>query len=211
MWTLSILFSLIGSATNLFFSLRYPSISITPVIALLLAHPLGKLWDQLFPEPDGSTWDEEKGKLGKLRLWLGQGRWNRKEHCCVYISSNVSFGFAFATDVSRLRTNWPGYHVNPLQVIVEQTKFYKQDLGIWYQILLTLSTQILGYTFAGLTRQWLVYPGGMIWPGTLMSTAMFTTLHGEENKPANGWKISRWKFFVSLPHQLFIRFCVIDN
>lgn len=65
-----------------------------------------------------------------------------------------------------------------------------------YQILLTLSTQILGYTFAGLTRQWLVYPGSMIWPGTLMSTAMFTTLHGEENKVANGWRISRWKFFV---------------
>ena len=37
----------------------------------------------------------------------------------------------------------------------------------------------------------------MIWPGTLMSTAMFTTLHGEENKPADGWKISRWRFFVS--------------
>lgn len=29
-----------------------------------------------------------------------------------------------------------------------------------------------------------------------MSTAMFTTLHGEENKVANGWRISRWKFFV---------------
>lgn len=66
-----------------------------------------------------------------------------------------------------------------------------------YQILLTLSTQILGYTFAGLTRQWLVRPSSMIWPGTLMSTAMFTTLHGEENKPADGWTISRWKFFVS--------------
>lgn len=103
MWALSILFSLVGSSTNLFFSLRYPSISITPVIALLLAHPLGKIWDQLFPEPDASAWDGEKGKLGKLRLWLGQGRWNRKEHCCVYISSNVSFGFAFATDVSRLK------------------------------------------------------------------------------------------------------------
>lgn len=66
-----------------------------------------------------------------------------------------------------------------------------------YQILLTLSTQILGYTFAGLTRQWLVRPSSMIWPGNLMSTAMFTTLHGEENKPANGWKVSRWRFFVS--------------
>jgi hypothetical protein len=30
-----------------------------------------------------------------------------------------------------------------------------------------------------------------------MSTAMFTTLHGEENKPADGWKVSRWRFFVS--------------
>ncbi|KAF8247114.1 OPT superfamily oligopeptide transporter [Wilcoxina mikolae CBS 423.85] len=183
MWTLSLLFTLVGSSTNLFFSLRYPSISITPVIALLLAHPLGKLWDRAFPE---SLNEEEDGEVVKvnntverLRRWLGQGRWNRKEHACVYISSNVSFGFAFATDV-----------------IVEQTHFYHQDPGIIYQILLTLSTQILGYTFAGLTRQWLVRPSSMIWPGTLMSTAMFTTLHGEENKPADGWKVSRWRFFM---------------
>jgi OPT family small oligopeptide transporter len=113
-----------------------------------------------------------------LRLWLAQGRWNEKEHSCVYISSNVSFGFAFATDV-----------------IVEQTKFYNQEATITYQLLLTLSTQILGYTFAGLARRFLVRPGGMIWPGTLMSAAMFTTLHKEENTIANGWKVTRWKFF----------------
>ncbi|KAG0136935.1 OPT oligopeptide transporter protein-domain-containing protein [Tuber indicum] len=180
MWALAMFFSLVGSATNLFFSLRYPSVSITPVIALLLAHPLGKLWDHVFPEADATeVVKSEKGWWGRLKTWLGQGRWNQKEHSCVYISSNVSFGFAFATDV-----------------IVEQTHFYHQNPGITYQILLTLSTQILGYTFAGLTRQWLVYPGAMIWPGTLMSTAMFTTLHGEENKVANGWRISRFKFFL---------------
>lgn len=111
MWTLSILFSLLGSSTNLFFSLRYPSISITPVIALLLAHPLGKLWDQVFPERD-DLHSTEKDGWRKLRQWLGQGRWNRKEHSCVYISSNVSFGFAFATDVTpRLRT----YALRPIQ------------------------------------------------------------------------------------------------
>ncbi len=116
MWFLSILFSIAGSSTNLFFSLRYPSVSLTPIIALLLVHPLGLLWDQLFkryddPEEtfiDGcaqipshpsqpsqikATWKR------RLRLWLAQGRWNEKEHCCVYVSSNVSFGFAFATDV----------------------------------------------------------------------------------------------------------------
>lgn len=196
MWFLSLLFAILGSSTNLFFSLRYPSVSITPVIALLLVHPLGLMWDQILkrredPEEtfvDGARVAKEldpdelqkpaSSMLRNFRLWLGQGRWNEKEHSCVYISSNVSFGFAFATDV-----------------IVEQTHFYNQKVGIPYQLLLTLSTQILGYAFAGLTRRFLVRPGGMIWPGTLMSAAMFTTLHKEENSIANGWKITRWKFF----------------
>ena len=65
-----------------------------------------------------------------------------------------------------------------------------------YQVLLTLSTQILGYALAGLTRQYLVRPSGMIWPGTLVPATMFTALHKDENKPANGWTISPSKFFV---------------
>lgn len=200
MWILSALFSILGSATNLFFSLRYPSVAITPVIALLLVHPLGLLWDYLLKRPDDppeefaegvrtsvatptpeSTASFREGKRSaalRLRLWFAQGSWNEKEHTCVYVSSNVSFGFAFATDI-----------------IVEQTQFYKQDVSIVYQLLLTLSTQILGYTFAGLTRRFLVRPSGMIWPGTLMSAAMFSTLHKEQNQPANGWRISRWNFF----------------
>ncbi|EGY13884.1 sexual differentiation process protein isp4 [Verticillium dahliae VdLs.17] len=121
---------------------------------------------------------ERRTRWSRFRLWLAQGRWNEKEHTCVYVSSNVSFGFAFATDV-----------------IVEQSRFYNQEATIPYQLLLILSTQILGYAFAGITRRFLVRPGGMIWPGTLMSAAMFGTLHKEENKPANGWRMSRWKFF----------------
>lgn len=65
-----------------------------------------------------------------------------------------------------------------------------------YQILLIISTQVLGYAFAGLTRRFLVRPSAMIWPGTLMSTAMFTTMHKTTNKKANGWSISRYKFFI---------------
>jgi OPT oligopeptide transporter protein len=190
MWTLSLLFAIAGSATNLFFSLRYPSVAITPVIALVLVHPLGKIWDLLLKRDgdaeeifvDGSRHGYRSDTLSwrsRFRLWLAQGRWNEKEHACVYISSNVSFGFAFATDV-----------------IVEQHKFYKQDVPILYQILLTVSTQILGYAFAGLTRRFLVRPAAMIWPGTLMSTAMFTTMHKQDNEPANGWTISRYRFFV---------------
>ncbi|TVY93592.1 Glutathione transporter [Lachnellula willkommii] len=207
MWALSLLFAILGSSTNLFFSLRYPSVSITPVIALLLVHPLGLLWDRILKRRDDPKEEfidgvrninipnetttsselndrqpsEQPSITRALRLWLSQGRWNEKEHSCVYISSNVSFGFAFATDI-----------------IVEQTHFYNQEVSITYQLLLILSTQILGYTFAGLTRRFLVRPGGMIWPGTLMSAAMFTTLHKEENTVANGWRITRWRFFFTV-------------
>ncbi|KAH6958571.1 OPT oligopeptide transporter protein-domain-containing protein [Fusarium avenaceum] len=195
MWCLSVIFAVLGSSTNLFFSLRYPSVAITPVIALLLVHPLGHLWDFVLKRPydleeefvDGvripavadDSHDLHKVKrLTRWRLWLAQGSWNEKEHTCVYVSSNVAFGFAFATDV-----------------IVEQTQFYNQEAPIVYQLLLTISTQILGYGFAGITRRFLVRPSGMIWPGTLMSAAMFSTLHKQENKPAGSWTISRWKFF----------------
>ncbi|EFY92715.1 hypothetical protein MAC_01351 [Metarhizium acridum CQMa 102] len=195
MWCLSVLFSILGSSTNLFFSLRYPSVAITPVIALLLVHPLGHLWDMVLKRPDDpdhvfvdgvrtQTVSEGAGQTHQTkhatswRQWLAQGRWNEKEHTCVYVSSNVAFGFAFATDV-----------------IVEQTQFYNQPASIGYQLLLTISTQILGYGFAGMARRYLVRPSGMIWPGTLMSAAMFSTLHKQDNKPANGWTISRWKFF----------------
>jgi hypothetical protein len=120
MWFLSIIFAIAGSSTNLFFSLRYPSVSLTPIIALLLVHPLGLLWDQIFKRYDDPDETFVNGCLHKstyssqmspyktswkrrFRLWLAQGRWNAKEHCCVYVSSNVSFGFAFATDVSTPR------------------------------------------------------------------------------------------------------------
>lgn len=197
MWILSLIFSLTGSAANLFFSLRYPSVAITPIIALVLVHPLGKAWDLILKRSDDPIEIFVNGSLdhrgapaahnvaassswkSRLRLWFAQGRWNEKEHACVYISSNVSFGFAFATDV-----------------IVEQHKFYNQEVPILYQTLLIISTQVLGYAFAGLTRRFLVRPSAMIWPGTLMSTAMFSTMHNSSNKKANGWTISRYQFFI---------------
>lgn len=99
MWILSLSCALLGSATNLFFSLRYPSVAITPVIALVIVHPLGRAWDRLLKRPDDPTETFEYGtrvraakqhdpvlsrsRMSHFRLWLAQGRWNGKEHACV--------------------------------------------------------------------------------------------------------------------------------
>jgi OPT oligopeptide transporter protein len=115
MWILSLFFALLGSATNLLFSLRYPSVAITPVIALILVHPIGLIWDGLVKRPDDPPVEFVDGfrispleetssgrRRTRFRRWLAQGSWNEKEHACVYVSSNVAFGFAFATDVGVL-------------------------------------------------------------------------------------------------------------
>lgn len=115
MWALSLLCALFGSSSNLFFSLRYPSVFISPVIALVIVHPLGRAWDILLKRDgdpvevfdhgvrnESMTTSGFTSRMQYLRLWLAQGKWNEKEHACVYIASNVSFGFAFATDVRTL-------------------------------------------------------------------------------------------------------------
>jgi hypothetical protein len=111
MWFLTILFALLGSSSNLFFSLRYPSVTINPIIALILVHPLGLAWDHIFKRPEDAEygfingWSQRKPESNNFpffqrwRIWLAQGGWNEKEHACVYVGSNVAFGFAFATDV----------------------------------------------------------------------------------------------------------------
>ena len=104
--------ALAGSAANLFFSLRFPSVFINPVISLIIVHPFGCAWDKLLKRKHDPIETFDHGNLQggsrqmqmpwkrRLRLWLAQGRWNQKEHACVYVGSNVSFAFAFATDVS---------------------------------------------------------------------------------------------------------------
>ena len=171
---------------NLLFSLRYPSVTLTPIVALLVVYPIGHLWDRVLKRPDDPMEIFVYGRLSRsaagpspiisttsirlinfsaiFRLWLAQGRWNRKEHACIFVSSNVSFVFAFATDI-----------------ITEQVKFYNQDVSITYQLLLILSTQLLGYSLAGMMSDFLVKPKEMVWPSNLIATSMLSTLHSEEN------------------------------
>lgn len=199
MWTMALTSAIVGSSMNLLYSLRYPSVTLTPIVALLVVYPLGLLWDRVFKrEGDHFLHDHDAGSSDvspsssgalqvlalrttrtRLRLWLARGRWNRKEHACVFVSSNVSFAFAFATDI-----------------ITEQVKFYKQDVSMIYQILLILSSQLLGYSLAGMFSEFLVKPDEMIWPSNLIATSMFSTLHEGDGKVDERWQMSRWRFFV---------------
>lgn len=132
--------------------------------------PLGKALERILPttrfQTFGYTWT------------LNPGPFNIKEHVLITIMANVVVNGAYATDI-----------------IATQRIFYNQTLGRAYEIMLVLSTQLIGFSFAGLLRHFLVYPNSMIWPGALVNCALFNTLHRTYGKPDRR-HISREKFFV---------------
>ena len=96
--------------------------------------------------------------------------------------SNSGGGVAYATDT-----------------IVAQKGFYKHDLGVGFQLLLCLATQLIGYGYAGLLRKFLVWPASMIWPTTFVNTSLFYALHDHaatNPEKADGWNVGRYRWFL---------------
>ncbi|KIK98331.1 hypothetical protein PAXRUDRAFT_31250 [Paxillus rubicundulus Ve08.2h10] len=169
-WFLGLFYTIVISAMNQFFSMRYPSVIITGVVAQLTALPLGKGLERILPTTRfrvfGYTWS------------FNPGPFNMKEHVLITVMANVVVNGAYATDI-----------------VATQRAFYNQTLSNTYQICLALSTQLIGFSLGGLLRRFLVYPSSMIWPGALVNSALFNTLHRAYGKPERR-HISRQKFFA---------------
>ncbi|KAE8333829.1 OPT oligopeptide transporter protein-domain-containing protein [Aspergillus sergii] len=163
MWTIGVIFTIVGSGLNQFFSLRQPSVTISALVAQLVAFPVGCAWAKWLP-------------LG----WLNPDRhFNIKEHALITIMANVSFGSAAAT-----------------QIIEAMVKFYNMPSQGGFEILLCITTQLFGFGLAGMASRWLVGPATMIWPQVLSNAALLSTLHSRANVVADGWSITRLRFFL---------------
>lgn len=129
-WTIGLALVVLGASMNTLFSLRQPSIFIGPLVAQIIAWPMGHGWARLMPSRTFTIFG--------LRWSLNPGPFNIKEHSVIGVMANVSFSVAYSTDI-----------------ILAQLVFYKQSFGILFQLLLTISTQSLGYGIAGTMRKFL--------------------------------------------------------
>jgi OPT family oligopeptide transporter len=175
MWILGFVFTMIGSGINQFFSLRYPSVHIVALVAELLAYPFGVLLAKTLP-----LYTMNLGPLGKWCINPDR-HFNIKEHTVITIMSNVSFGYASA---------------DATNIIQAGKAFYNFDLKPGFSVLVVLCCQMLGFGVAGLSSPWLIEPASIIWPQVLSNCALLSTLHSRANATANGWKISRLRFFM---------------
>lgn len=167
-WTLGLLFSIIGAGINNFFAERLPGIAISSFVAQLVAYPAGKLMERSLPIRRFTTFGKE---------WsLNPGPFSPKEQMLITIMASVSFGSAYATSI----------------IITQRLPiFYNQQWASnWaYQLLLVMSTQIIGYGLAGISRRFLVYPAAAVWPSTLAVVALNKSFHENRNDVVSGMTI----------------------
>ncbi|KZS97226.1 OPT oligopeptide transporter [Sistotremastrum niveocremeum HHB9708] len=169
-WFLGTIVTILLSGMNQFFGMRYPSVFITGLVAQLVSLPAGKFMEWALPT--------KVFNVGGVTFSFNPGPFNVKEHVLITVMANVVAGGAYATDV-----------------IAVQRMYFNQNWGASYQLLLVISSQMLGFAFAGLTRRFLVWPASMLWPGALVNASLFSTLHkawGTVDKR----HMSREKFFL---------------
>ncbi|KAH7884149.1 OPT oligopeptide transporter protein-domain-containing protein [Phlebopus sp. FC_14] len=167
-WVLGVAWAIVMPGVNQFFFFRYPSVPITGLVAQLLSYPLGLAW---------ATYMPRKRIFG---VSLNPGPFTIKEHVLITIMASVGAQSAYATDI-----------------IAVQRVYYNQNYSFSYQWFLVMSTQLIGFSAGGVARRFLVSPPSMIWPTTLVSCALFNTLHSQQYSGTGSLGgMSRERFFA---------------
>ncbi|KAG6829206.1 hypothetical protein H0H92_005335 [Tricholoma furcatifolium] len=166
-WTIGLIWAIVIPGLNQFFYFRYPSVTVSGVVAQLLAFPLGRAWARFVP-----NW-----KI--FGVSINPGPFTIKEHVLITIMATVGYQSAYATDI-----------------VAVQRIYYHQIYNFSYKWMIVMSTQLIGFSIGGIARRFLVQPPSMIWPANLVTCALFNTLHAQTYAGiGNRGGISRERFF----------------
>ncbi|CAH8275128.1 unnamed protein product [Arabidopsis lyrata] len=170
MWVLGIGACIVLSFINQFFWYRTMPLSVTGICAQIAVVPIGHLMARVLP-----TRRFLEGT--RFQFTLNPGAFNVKEHVLITIFANSGAGSVYATHI-----------LSAIKL------YYKRPLPFLPAFLVMITTQILGFGWAGLFRKHLVEPGEMWWPSNLVQVSLFGALHEKEKKSRGG--MSRTQFFL---------------
>ncbi|KAF5938507.1 hypothetical protein HYC85_022766 [Camellia sinensis] len=170
MWVLGILSCILLSFLNQFFWYRTEPLTITAISAQIAVVPLGqlmaaKITDRVFFK--GSRWE----------FTLNPGPFNVKEHVLITIFANSGAGTVYA-----------------IHVVTVVKVFYKKHITFFVSLIVVITTQVLGFGWAGIFRRYLVEPAAMWWPANLVQVSLFRALHEKEERAKGG--VTRTQFFL---------------
>ncbi|XP_062120039.1 oligopeptide transporter 9-like [Humulus lupulus] len=170
MWVLGLTACVVLSFINQFFWYRTQPLMITSISAQIAVVPLGHLMAKSLP-----TRPIFQGT--PFEFTMNPGPFNIKEHVLITIFANSGAGTVYAA-----------------HILTAVKLLYKRSLTILPAFLVMLTTQVLGFGWAGIFRRYLVEPGEMWWPSNLVQVSLFRALH-EKDKRVKG-ETTRTQYFI---------------
>ncbi|KAF9382291.1 hypothetical protein CPC16_009416, partial [Podila verticillata] len=170
MWFLGLFWTCIISFVNQFFALRQTQVTIGYSVVTLVSLPMGHFMARVLPTRQWSIFG--------WSFTLNPGPFSIKEHALIGTMTAVNSGTAYAVDIVLLQ-----------KVFYHDTKPF---IASW---LLVLTTQITGFSLAGILRKFLVRPAHMIFPSTLVTVSLLRSLHHSDDHP-NSNRMSRMRYFM---------------
>lgn len=150
------------------------SLDVPTIFIALAAYVFGNFMDKTIP------------RYGFIARWLNPHPFNAKEHAAIIILASSSAQVALA-----------------VKVVAAQRLYYDNPPSTVVSILLVISSQCLGYGFAGLLRRALVYPAKMLWPVLLPVNSLVESLHRDRKETKPQRRVLCWAFAAIFIWQLF--------
>ncbi|KAK2656989.1 hypothetical protein Ddye_010041 [Dipteronia dyeriana] len=158
------------SFLNQFFWYRREPLSVSSISAQIAVVPLGYFMSRTIT---GKVFF--KGQ--KWEFTLNPGPFNVKEHVLITIFANAGAGNVYA-----------------IHVVTVVRIFYRKQLTFFVSLLVVITTQVLGFGWAGVFRRYLVEPASMWWPQNLVQVSLFRALHEKEERTKGA--LTRNQFFL---------------
>ncbi|KAJ3760526.1 OPT oligopeptide transporter [Lentinula raphanica] len=160
-------FSAFGSVLAQLYYFKPQTLSVSQGFLLIILYFFGKAWEKALPS-HGLWW------------YLNPGPFNIKEHGAALIMASTASSSATA-----------------IQVISVQDLYYGNKLNPAVAIFTLLSSQLIGYSFAGLLIEALIYPSVTFWPSSITPANMFQALHFDGGLSSKRTKIF-WLVFAAI-------------
>ncbi|KAL7154836.1 hypothetical protein ABFS83_03G030300 [Erythranthe nasuta] len=173
MWFLGLLSCILLSFLNTFFSYRTEPLTVTMISVQVATLPIGRFMANVLPTTKFTV-----PGFGSRLFSLNPGPFNMKEHVLISIFANAGSAFGGGS----------AYAVEIVDII---KAIYKRNISFTASLLLVLTTQVLGYGWAGILRKYVIEPAEMWWPSSLVQVSLFRALHEKESS-----KNSRARFFL---------------
>ncbi|KAL9242768.1 hypothetical protein vseg_016735 [Gypsophila vaccaria] len=170
-WVLGLSSCILIAFVNKYYGFRDTPITVSSLVAQIATLPVGRLMAATLPTRYYTV------PFTKWRFTLNPGPFNLKEHVLITVFAGASGGGVYAS-----------------HIIISVKALYKRKISVVAALLLSQTTQLLGYGWAGIFRKYLVDSPYMWWPANLVQVTLFRTLHEKDKRER--WSINRQQFFI---------------